>query len=88
MEIRQKVMVYYWKRNVYEKGKDEIVARSYKTSNGIIFETGTAFDSRNAVSNLRDFFTKTSSFCDDMRELQREVKRLEQKYSNTEIYTT
>lgn len=65
MEILQKSMTYYWKKAICGQGEDEIVARSYETSRGTVFECGTAFEHRYPVSNLRDFFATQSTVCEN-----------------------
>mgnify|MGYP003302731087 CR=1 FL=1 len=81
------VMKYYWKRDVFS-GKDEIVARCYKTQNGFRFEIGSASEKREPVSDLRNFFVTRFIRCATSAEVVAEEKRLRQQYRNAEIYVT
>lgn len=88
MEEQKKIMTYYWKKAICGQGEDEIVARSYETGRGTVFECGTAFEHRDPVTGLQRFFATRSSRCENKRDLKHEEERLRRLHQNTEIYTT
>jgi len=70
-------MVYYLKNG-------EIVARSYQTQNGFIFDTGTQFKKRNPFLMGDGFFVVRHSYCETPKDLKFNIKRLE-KELHTEL---
>lgn len=70
-------MTYYWENDVFGS---KVVARSYITQHGIIFDEGVIFDSKDPVSGVNDFFVERHHVCDSIKELNYETSRLKRKY--------
>jgi hypothetical protein len=78
-----KEMTYYWKSDI---AGNKVIARSYFTSNGVVFDEGAMFDTKDPVSRLNDFFVQRHCVCENIKELKAEIRSL--KLRCPEIITT
>lgn len=72
-----KEMTYYWKSNI---NGYMVIARSYVTEQGIIFDEGRIFDSKNPINGLNDFFIERHYVCKELKELKAKVTNLKKRY--------
>lgn len=78
-------MTYYGVKSSITN-EEKIIARSYQTERGIIFDEGSRFERCDPVTNLHGFFTIRHMSLENRKELNREVKRIKRENSN--MHTT
>ena len=77
------IMTYYWASS---RSDNRVIARSYKTSGGWVFEEGEMIYNRNdPVTNLCEFFVARMCRIHKKSELTGEIKNLEKKYGELRV---
>ena len=77
------IMTYYWASSRID---NRVIARSYKTSGGWVFEEGEMIYNRfDPVTKLHKFFVSRMCRIHKKSELTWEIKNLEKKYGELRI---
>lgn len=76
-------MMYYSSKDLC--GDEKVVARSYRTSDGFIFDKGTRFENKDPVSGLHHFFVISSTVCESEKDLSYHIKQLKKDFKNISV---